>query len=139
MNRSVLQLTGAALLLAPTACHRVSIPPSELARRVTVSPCPPDVVAASATDTLPSATLRVELAFEPAMEAESEVALRLDGETTRNTIRVDPTQPIGFSLAKGVYVLRVNPSGYTGVEARVILTAGCKATVTMLLKRDGGR
>lgn len=135
MNRTVVLVT-AVCALGASACHRVMIPQSELARRVTVSTCPPGVAPASDSDSLLPATLRVELTFEPAMAPGSEVALRLDGETTRSTIRIDPSQPTGFTVPKGVYLVRVSPAGYTGTEARVPLTAGCSATVTMLLKRD---
>lgn len=126
----------ACAIIAVTACRRVSVATDELARRITITECPPGVEPASANDTVPLASLRVHLTFEPAITAGTEIPVRLDGETTRSTIRVDATQPIGFSLAKGVYVLRVQPNGYTGLEARVPLTAGCNATVTMLLKRD---
>lgn len=136
MTRRVWGLAGSALVIATAACHRVVLSPAEIAQRVTVSPCPPGVEPASPNDSLPPGTLRVELTFEPAMPSGSEIALRLDGETTRSTIRVDPAQPIGFSLPKGVYLVRVSPAGYTGMEARVPLTAGCSATVTMRLKRD---
>lgn len=134
--KHLVAIASACTLVAVSACHRVTVAQEELSRRVTVSACPPGVEAASSTDTLPSASLRVELTFDPAMAAGTEIPLRLDGETTRSTIRVDATQPIGFTLAKGVYVVRVQPQGYTGLEARVPLTAGCTATVTMLLKRD---
>ncbi|MBL0170676.1 MAG: hypothetical protein IPP90_08075 [Gemmatimonadaceae bacterium] len=124
-----------AMTTAVAGCHRTVVSATELASRVTVSTCPPGIVPATITDAPPLALLTVTLRTVPPIAAGIDASLRLDGETTRNSLRVDPTLPQPFSLAKGVYVVRVSLPGYVGVEGRANLTAGCEATMTMELKQ----
>ena len=127
-----------AALTASAGCHRTVVSASEMAARVTVSTCPPGIAPASITDAPPLATLTVTLRSEPPVAVGTEASLRLDGETTRNSLRVDATLPQPFTLSKGVYVVRVSLPGYVGVEGRASLTAGCEATMTMDLKQSTG-
>ncbi len=127
-----------ALLMSVAAlnsCRRVVLSSGEIASRVNMSACPPGVPAATVNDAPPLATLTVVLRTEPAVVAGTEASLRLDGETTRNSLRVDAALPQPFTLAKGVYVVRVSLPGYVGVEGRASLTAGCEATMTMVLRK----
>jgi hypothetical protein len=117
------------------ACRGARPSATEMASRVTVSACPPGVAPAKPTDLPPPATLTVNMVTEPAVAAGTELNLRLDGETTRSSIRVDATQPSSFTLAKGVYIVRVALPSYVGVEGRAVLTAGCSATMTLVLRK----
>ena len=129
-------LCMSATMLA--GCHRTVLSTGEMASRVTVSACPPGIAPATPTEAPPLATLTVTLRTEPAVAAGTEATLRLEGETTRNSLRVDATLPQPFTLSKGVYVVRVSLPGYVGVEGRANLTAGCEATMTMTLKKPTG-
>lgn len=131
----VVALVSAGLVSLAAACRGPGIPAAEMASRVTVSTCPPGVVPANPNDPLPPAKLTLTMVTEPAVAPGTEINLRLDGETTRSTVRVDPTLPSVFNLTKGVYVVRVSLPGYTGVEGRAALTAGCEATMRLVLKR----
>jgi hypothetical protein len=118
-----------------TGCHRTVVSATELASRVTISACPPGIVPANTTDVPPFALLTVTMRTDPPVASGTEANLRLDGETNRNSFRVDPTVPQPYSLAKGVYIVRVSLPGYVSVEGRANLTAGCEATMTMDLKK----
>jgi hypothetical protein len=128
-------ITIAITIAVATGCRGAKPSAADVASRVTVSVCPPGVAPATPKDEPPPATLTVNMVTEPAVAAGTELNLRLDGETTRSSIRVDATQPSLFTLAKGVYVVRVSLPGYTGVEGRATLTAGCTATMTLVLRR----
>ncbi len=120
---------------ALSACVHRRLSPEEMAARVNVSTCPPGVPAKSPTEAPPPGNLTLTITTEPQVAEGTELTLRLDGETTRSSIRIDATKPTGYSLAEGVYVVRAGLPGYTGVEGRVVLTAGCEATMTMQLKK----
>ncbi len=120
--------------LALAACHRVSVPPVEMASRVIVTSCPPGLVPTKPTDAPSPASLTVTVRTEPQVAVGTEANLRLEGPNTRSTIRVDVTQPSNFDLEKGVYIVRVALPGYVTVEGRAPLTAGCVATMTLILK-----
>lgn len=141
LDHTLRQSACAAVLIVAiaTGCHRTNVAPAERASRVSVSSCPPDVEAANRDSAPPLATLSVTLTINPPLADSSLITVRMDGETMRNVIRVNPAKPFGFTLVKGVYVVRITESGYTGVEGRVRLTAGCEATMTMQLKKDGTR
>lgn len=117
-------------------CRRVAVAPSELAKRVTISTCPPGIVPTDPNAPLATALLRVTFLVEPAVPDSTLMTIRLDGETTRSSIRVDPMQPMSFALQKGVYIVRTVLPGYTNVEGRVPLTAGCEATMSMIIRKD---
>lgn len=135
VHRVIACAVAATFAALAAACRGPGIPAAEMASRVTVSTCPPGVVPANPNDPLPPATLTLTIVTEPAVAPGTEINLRLDGETTRSTVRVDPTLPSAFNLTKGVYVVRVSLPGYTGVEGRASLTAGCEATMRLVLKR----
>ena len=137
MNAMTASRVSTALLASTivlNGCHRAGLSGGEMASRVTTSVCPPGVAPASSAEGPPLATLTVTLRTEPPVAAGTEANLRLDGETTRNSLRVDASLPQPFTLAKGVYVVRVSLPGYVGVNGRATLTAGCEATMTMELK-----
>jgi len=129
-------LTTVVTVLAMTGCRRSAAngPGGVASPRVTISACPAGVATAPKDDA-PLANLTVSIATVPQVGRDTEATLRLEGETTRNTVRIDATTPSQFALAKGVYVVRVSLSGYSGAEGRVTLTAGCEATMTMELRR----
>lgn len=126
---------GLAFAALVVSCRGAKTSAADVASRVTVSACPEGVPPSKPGEAAPPATLTVNMVTEPAVAAGTELNLRLDGETTRSSIRVDATQPSGFTLAKGVYIVRVALSGYTGVEGRAVLTAGCSATMTLVLRK----
>lgn len=124
-----------AAVMVFAACARRRLSPEEMARRVTVSSCPPGVPAKTATELPPPGNLTLTITTDPPVAEGTELTLRLDGETTRSSIRIDATKPTGYTLTEGVYVIRAGLRGYTGVEGRVVLTAGCEATMTMQLRK----
>ncbi len=130
-----MMLAATCAVLLAGACRGSRVPAAEMASRVTVSTCPPGIAPANPNDQPPLATLTLNIVTEPAVAAGTEITLRLDGETTRSTVRVDPSMPSVFNLTRGVYVVRVSLPDYTRVEGRAVLTAGCEATMRLVLKR----
>ena len=125
-----------SMALNATACRRGSS--TTLGRvagpTVTISECPAGV-ATPAKEVAPLANLTVRITATPPVGRDTEATVRVEGETTRNTVRVDATAPAPFALSKGVYVVRVSLAGYGGAERRVTLTAGCEATMAVELRR----
>lgn len=124
-----------SVMLIVSACNRQYIDPAELAARAIVSPCPPGLPAPSPTAPLPNASLTVRVQVEPSVATGTEVSLRIDGETTRNTTTMDAAGSTQLSVPKGPYTVRASLPGYTTVEGLARLTAGCEATMTIVLKK----
>ena len=121
--------------LAMSACHQVPITQDELAARASVSTCPPGIVPAKLSSEPPNASLTVTLRLEPAVAAGTEAVLRLEGPFNRDNTHIDASAASRFDLPKGVYLVRATIDGYTSVEGRANLTAGCEATMTLLMKK----
>jgi hypothetical protein len=128
-----------AAIVSLAGCNRAYIEPEELAARAIVSTCPPGLPAASPTVDPPLASLTVTLQIEPAVAAGTEATLRIDGETTRSGLAVDVSKATQLSVAKGVYTVRASLPGYTTVEGLARLTAGCNATMSLILKKPATR
>ena len=121
------------------ACHRVPITDEEFAARVIMSTCPVGVAPAKRTDAPPNASLTVSLRIEPAVPAGTEVNLHLEGPFSRDNNRVDANAPARFDLPNGVYLVRASLPGYVSIEGRAPLTAGCDATMTLVMKKPQTR
>lgn len=135
MNRALAVAAMVMLTLIGVACHRTStISNAEMASRVTVTSCPPAVPVARG-DSPPRATLTVLFQPDPAVAPTTPVSLKLDGEVTRNSMRVSAGDPAQFTLDAGLYVVRIAMNGYTSLEGRVRLTPGCEATMTLSPKK----
>lgn len=126
---------AALVIVTASACNRVVIPPEELASRAVMSTCPPGLPAPSAKEDPPLASLTVRVQAEPALPAGAEVTLRLAGDADKTTLRVNPADATQMSLRKGVYLVTASVPGYTSVEGRAPVTAGCSATLTLMLKK----
>ena len=83
---------------------------------------------------LPVGVLLLTLRTEPPAPPASEATVRLEGETSRSTVKVDPRLSARFELAPGLYDLRVALDGYVSLLVRVTLTAGCTAEVSPTLR-----
>lgn len=83
---------------------------------------------------LPVGTLVLTLTTQPPARPASEATVRIEGETSRSTVKVDPRLPARFELAPGLYDLRVALDGYASLSVRVTLSAGCTAEVTPTLR-----
>ena len=132
-------IAAAMIVTVFTACHQVPITQDELAQRATVSPCPPGIAPAKPTDAPPNASLTVVLRLDPAVPAGTEAVLRLEGPFNRDNAHIDATAAARFDLPKGVYLVRATIDGYTSVEAPAPLTAGCEATMTLVMKKPAKR
>jgi hypothetical protein len=132
----VLLAASAGILVS--GCRRGGASRSEPGRanspRAIISVCPAGV-SADEQGIAPLANLTVRIATVPPVGRDTEATVRLEGETMRNTVRVDASLPAPFALAKGVYVVRVSLAGYSSAEGRVALTAGCEATMDVALRR----
>jgi hypothetical protein len=128
-------VTPIALIVATGACNRTMIPPEELASRVIMSQCPPGIPAPTPKDAPPLASLTVTLRLEPAPPAGAEAIITLGGDADKSTLRVNPAEATQLSLTKGAYLIRASLPGYTTIEGRAPLTAGCSATMTLILKK----
>ncbi len=122
-------------LASVSACNRVIIPPEELAARAVMSTCPPGLPAPSPKEDPPLASLTVRVQSEPALPPGAEVSLRLGGDADKMTMRVNNTDATQLSLKKGVYLVTASAPGYVPVEGRAPVTAGCSATLTLVLKK----
>lgn len=125
----------AVATLGVVACHRTStMSNAEMASRVTVTACPPAVPVARG-EAPPRATLTIVFRPDPVVAPATPVSLKLDGEVTRNSMRVSAGDPAQFTLDAGLYVVRIAMNGYTSLEGRVRLTPGCEATMTLSPKK----
>ena len=131
-------LLAAFAAMSVSGCRRGSTPNGEPSPanspRSIISACPASV-APDAKGVASLANLTVRIATVPPVGRDTEATVRLEGETMRNTVRVNASAPAPFALAKGVYVVRVSLSGYNSAEGRVTLTAGCEATMDVSLRR----
>jgi len=136
MNRALaVAVTTVTLTLVGVECHRTStISNAEMASRVTVSACPP-AVPVTRGEAPPRATLTVLFRPDPAVTPATPVSLKLDGEVTRNSMRVSAGDAAQFTLDAGLYVVRIAMNGYTSLDGRVRLTPGCEATMTLSPKK----
>ncbi len=100
-------------------------------------------VAAVADSTRPrvplTAALLIALRHEPPKTPASEASVRIESETSRSTVKIDPGSPARFELSPGLYDVRVSQEGYGNVTARVTLAAGCTATFSPLLRGRAGQ
>lgn len=85
------------------------------------------------------AALLIALRHEPASTPASEASVRIESETSRSTVKIDPASPARFELSPGLYDVRVSQEGYNNVTARVTLAAGCTATFSPTLQGRTGR
>ncbi len=80
------------------------------------------------------AALIISLRHEPPSRPASEGSVRIEGETSRSTVKIDPASPARFELAPGLYDVRVAQERYGNVTARISLAAGCTATFNPVLR-----
>ncbi len=102
---------------------------------VTVSSCPPDAPPTKPKGELPPGNVALTLRTQPPVSAGTEATVRFEGDADRSTVRIDATQLADFALSRGVYLMRITVPGYRAENARVRLTAGCSAVMTVTLTK----
>lgn len=96
-----------------------------------VAPCP-GAESATRRDT---ATVVVAIRAEPAPGENAEATVRVQGETERSDVLVNPSVPLTLRLPRGIYDVRVTLPGYVGAGGRMTLTGGCATEMTVGLQK----
>lgn len=135
LSRPAVLMAVVVVASLATACNRVMLPPEELAARVIMSQCPPGLPAPSVNEDPPLASLTVNVRVEPAVSPTTEVRLTLDGDANKTVLTMNAGEATQLTLKRGAYLIRAAIPGYVPIEGRAPLTAGCSATLTLVLKK----
>lgn len=135
--RAAVVLAGLTLL----GCHGAIVRPAMLPRTDPADAMPDTATVLTACAApqspsalpLPSPALVLSTQVSPP-RAGIEVTVRIEGETSRSSVKINPSQPARFELAAGLYDVRVSLDGYVGAQARVRLAAGCVTQLSTMLR-----